>query len=191
MKKTITSIIAGLFLLFAVPCAQAYTLYWYNTDADVWVEDGGVPIEAFAEASQDNTNVFTFKILSDWGSPAVQVDGVTLKISYFIFGPDSGQGELGGSWEIDPLKSWEGQWQWSEHGFLETGSTDYTLSLALGESYPLTLNAWVDPAQTGVSIKLYAGFTLPEEVPVPIPGAAWLLGSGLIGLAGLRRRLFN
>lgn len=28
-----------------------------------------------------------------------------------------------------------------------------------------------------------------DYTPVPIPGAAWLLGSGLIGLAGLRRRL--
>jgi hypothetical protein len=34
--------------------------------------------------------------------------------------------------------------------------------------------------------KPYADFTV-----VPIPAAVWLLGSGLIGLWGLRRRLKN
>lgn len=28
-----------------------------------------------------------------------------------------------------------------------------------------------------------------EYLPTPIPGAAWLLGSGLVGLAGLRRQV--
>jgi hypothetical protein len=32
---------------------------------------------------------------------------------------------------------------------------------------------------------------LPGNAPVPIPAAAWLLGSGLIGLVGLRRRFKN
>jgi hypothetical protein len=32
-------------------------------------------------------------------------------------------------------------------------------------------------------------YTTLETTPVPIPGAVWLLGSGLLGLAGLRRKL--
>lgn len=31
-------------------------------------------------------------------------------------------------------------------------------------------------------------FTNPTAAPVPVPAAAWLLGSALLGLAGLRRR---
>ena len=31
-------------------------------------------------------------------------------------------------------------------------------------------------------------FTFAKSVPVPIPGAVWLLGSGLLGLAGIRVR---
>lgn len=30
--------------------------------------------------------------------------------------------------------------------------------------------------------------TIIDANPVPIPGAAWLLGSGLLGLLGVRRR---
>ena len=30
-----------------------------------------------------------------------------------------------------------------------------------------------------------------SQVPVPIPGAIWLLGSGLVGLIGLRRKYWN
>ena len=30
--------------------------------------------------------------------------------------------------------------------------------------------------------------TIPEAAPVPIPGAVWLLGSGLVGLTGIRRK---
>ncbi len=32
-------------------------------------------------------------------------------------------------------------------------------------------------------------YTTLETTPVPIPGAVWLLGSGLLGLAGIRRKL--
>jgi hypothetical protein len=30
-----------------------------------------------------------------------------------------------------------------------------------------------------------------EKSPVPIPGASWLLGSGLIALAGIRRKIIR
>lgn len=34
-----------------------------------------------------------------------------------------------------------------------------------------------------------ATLTIPASAPVPIPGAVWLLGSGLLGLFGIRRKL--
>ena len=34
-----------------------------------------------------------------------------------------------------------------------------------------------------------AGYDYPDPSPVPIPAAAWLFGSGLLGLVGLRRKL--
>jgi hypothetical protein len=50
-------------------------------------------------------------------------------------------------------------------------------------------NTFHDP---GLSPGLFpdAGYFLVRNsaAPVPIPGAVWLLGSGLIGLIGIRRR---
>ena len=44
--------------------------------------------------------------------------------------------------------------------------------------------SWTNPAY-----EAWYGFTVGANVnPVPIPGAVWLLGSGLIGLIGLRRK---
>ncbi|MGD0237636.1 MAG: VPLPA-CTERM sorting domain-containing protein [Syntrophorhabdales bacterium] len=53
------------------------------------------------------------------------------------------------------------------------------------ESGTISNYAWLSPGITGDST-LYQG--LVTQSPVPIPAAVWLLGSGLIGLAGIRRR---
>ena len=42
---------------------------------------------------------------------------------------------------------------------------------------------WNDSAGT------LTGYVAERNTPVPIPGAVWLLGSGIVGLIGLRRRM--
>jgi hypothetical protein len=48
--------------------------------------------------------------------------------------------------------------------------------------------AWISPGITGGST-VYQGEVAPT--PTPIPSAVWLLGSGIIGLIGLKRRANN
>lgn len=66
-----------------------------------------------------------------------------------------------------------------------------TMAGSNGE-YTLEVNAWVDTiwfSAPGLSIDGQKHeFSVAGVNIVPIPGAVWLLGSGLIGLAGLRRR---
>jgi hypothetical protein len=63
------------------------------------------------------------------------------------------------------------------------------------EYAPYTLNAWVFNFSIGTqgsdnkTYKLYALAVRPGDVAaVPVPAAAWLLGSGLLGLIGMARR---
>jgi hypothetical protein len=65
------------------------------------------------------------------------------------------------------------------------------------------LNFWWNPdngfsggSTTGVvynsiSDNVTGAWVVKDYNPVPIPGAVWLLGSGLVGLAGLRRKFRN
>ncbi len=52
-------------------------------------------------------------------------------------------------------------------------------------------NIWMTDSGTYVTSRTYAGNTWAvfHTSSVPIPGAVWLLGSGLIGLVGIRRNI--
>jgi len=67
---------------------------------------------------------------------------------------------------------------------------------ATGISYIASGRYWTDSSTAGDYLTLgWATATCANDVirgaPVPIPTAAWLLGSGLVGLVGIRRRIFN
>jgi len=72
-------------------------------------------------------------------------------------------------------------------------ATDYTNMLnALtaanlnGQTGNVSNFLWMTPGKSGENVQ-YQGLV----APVPIPGAFWLLGSGLAGLIGIRRKYFG
>jgi hypothetical protein len=78
-----------------------------------------------------------------------------------------------------------------------TGVLDYNVTsisnslvaLATGWGSGKTLRLrWVDDNAETLSPDQIIGLNNVNVTPTPVPAAAWLLGSGLLGLAGLRRR---
>ena len=91
-----------------------------------------------------------------------------------------------GSWNLastsDPYARW-GTWGDSEWDFNTAGITEELL--ADGQYEGLNAIMWFASLPDYADDQLDIPFT---SAPVPIPGAVWLLGSGLLGLAGWRRR---
>ncbi len=73
---------------------------------------------------------------------------------------------------------------------LETSDTD-TLADFISDYFDFE-NRWADNGATSTLVKFSdgeaGGSAQATASPVPIPGAVWLLGSGLIGLVAIRRR---
>ena len=65
-----------------------------------------------------------------------------------------------------------------------SGNFDQTLSLKAGEQLSIMANAVGPDGNGGLAVNL----TNLDVSAVPIPGAVYLLGPGLVGLVGLRRR---
>jgi hypothetical protein len=78
---------------------------------------------------------------------------------------------------------------------LQAGDTLSGLNVAFNTAtvgdfaYLVTLNAFSGNTSSEAELKPITLSILGKVTPVPIPSAVWLLGCGLIGLVGIRRRL--
>jgi len=74
------------------------------------------------------------------------------------------------------------------HYFSESGTASFDITLPQTEWTSNTLgHHWLE-AHVHTSTSTYSNYV---STPVPIPPAAWLLGSGLLGLVAIRRRMRN
>ncbi len=77
-----------------------------------------------------------------------------------------------------------------ENAFVNVG---YTLDTILGpiiDNSPSAVSQFADVATTGGTLS-FSSMSTVTFTAVPIPAAVWLLGGGLIGLLGIRRRFKN
>jgi hypothetical protein len=108
--------------------------------------------------------------------------------AYYDFnanGPQAGWGLL----NTGPFINWQFYSYWSGNeceGYLEDGQVIRSWSFCYaGPSWSPTSNG--HQYNDGKGLPLYAWAVRDGDV-VPIPGAIWLLGSGLIGVIGIRMK---
>jgi hypothetical protein len=83
-------------------------------------------------------------------------------------------------------------WQWDYMMDHNVNTVSLASIVAAGQTFSATYKLYIGDAN-GIDIAPNAATTTTwtwtaNAVPTPIPAAAWLLGSGLMGLVGLRRK---
>ena len=121
---------------------------------------------------------------------------------WFIDGADNNEGPwLGGYYAGAPGTMNSTNWAWvSGEAFSYSAWDDGEPNFAEETALVYFSNDawWGNPVRqpywnnvTPLSTQMQGYVIEWNATPVPIPGAIWLLGAGLAGLAGLRRRLFK
>ena len=142
-----------------------------SPDGGTWVglaDDGNGFIEVFGQTVLGFDIGATYDV--SWyqanfgftgGNVYLNPDAIGLSIDGGLVGLSS-VSPLAGGWTLETVQCM-------------ATATSHDLSFGLG-------------SMAGRSYMSMDGISLAEASPVPIPAAAWLFGSGLIGLAGLKRR---
>lgn len=197
MMKRLSHIIVGVMVIFFV--SGAHAAYLVDTGADISATNPDLDSEQWIAGEfvldfsatitdiegwmygYDGTGSVTIAISNDAGEgPGSEI----YSQSFFPGGPrfqNSWHGISGLSWLLDPGTFWVS---------FEVRDGD-TYSGKMGRADKPLLNnayhengAWVGYDPTNIPVRIQGDVSV-----VPIPGAIWLAGSGLIGLVGLRRKL--
>lgn len=154
--------------------------------------DGGITVSGIKTPSAAGASLMPFAsnltLLSNgvsWTLPTLTGDTRIDKIQVGIYDREVPQAAAGADliyyWYLDPTA---------------TGYTNNSIQLAADHEYTVfvALLELRDPQQNPYMSNIFSrsryfiNFTT-DSAPVPIPGAAWLFGGGLVCLVGLRRKL--
>lgn len=213
MKKRLTAICAGIILLGFAGLAQASlttigTATYGSTDYNLILDDSNngnkvvwldytnnwtnwAAQNSWAPTLDSALTINTFGYDIDWGDsswrlptgfPTKEFDD--LWTNEFGLSPGQGSG-TNGNYTTEELKK-EGFTHLTADSYYWT-STSYDSTYARYYSLHGGLEAIWQKKYSGYGLAIHTVNSV-DTMPTPVPGAIWLLGSGLIGLVGLRRK---
>jgi len=164
-----------------------------------------IATKAEADFIQGHLNPVRFFVVDDNSNPspdgddAVTLsggsfipDGWALQWSDFAGGPWADVGDLGAGLKVDTGSD---DWNLVYFRITKNGSVDNTANLTFfGSDGDLWNNVRIEWDETGLWYTSFSFLTPGDNdnvAPVPLFASAFLLGSGLIGLVGIRRKFRN
>lgn len=204
MKKLIGVLVIVMALVVLAGSVNAATVFTFTSDPGNWVGQG-------KSLSTENLNDFTIKMFTGYGNHIhmnlfwgddfgihdydlflQRKDGKMLEpgqydATEFPFNNLKGTNGITfagearcSNWQVGNFRIHE--IAYSTDGSIEKLAVDF-------EQYESTAYARYEPNyNAGLYGKLRWNSDYPLNNPVPIPGAVWLLGSGIVGVLGLRRK---
>jgi hypothetical protein len=193
MKRTKLLLLIIAFVVFAASSAFADYSYTFNADTSSLAgQTGYIELQYNPGIAPGASNAVVSNYMSD----------ATLLGSAAITGDVTGQ--LPSSVIINNTNAWNDYYQQVTFGtnlkfdLNLTGAAGNTFALSFYSANGTTPVLTNDPNGFATTIDVNANGAvvnkLSDQVTVastPIPAAAWLFGSGLMGLAGIRRKLQN
>lgn len=166
---------AACALLLSVPVAQATTVYTDFYDA------GGIKLGGWGWSSTD-TDSWVFDITTDGFNPATQ-DIASASIDLNM--RDDKDWWWGGTLEFATLTAGGST---SAEFQVTSGTTTLTVTSLVSLSDLGTLDVTLTATQGDFYFDDATLNAVEDHAVVPVPAAAWLFGSGLLGLVGVARR---
>ncbi len=187
-KKAVTGLLAGFVLALSATHASASTVETFDTEAAM---DALVDRDVFAgdfntqwwASTGDLTGLVFFNSYNSTNSISLKDD--SLSILSFDFAEHTHETSTGNTWTwsfFDSLGSLLGTLDYNQTGDSSVQSLDL---VALGFSNVNTVQLSHPFGWLGIDNLEYGDANLS---PVPVPAAAWLFGSALLGFAGWSRR---
>ena len=145
-----------------------------DPDVYTYASNSFFPIDGqlFGNQGRSHNYHFTFELHSQFTYQGGEVFSFTGDDDLWVFIDDTLAIDLGGV-----------------HGAMSASVNLDDLGLTVGETYSFDL-FFAERHTTASNFRIDTSIVL-EQTAVPAPGALWLLGSGLIGLVGLRRKNKN
>jgi hypothetical protein len=207
MKKLLLVCLSLVLVLFITSFAYANYVETFDTDSagfiygygtnftpgtTSWNASGGNPDGYISGVSSNLYSVWTTNT-----SPYGDITGQTLTIDTMVTDSETGTAQFyvgrGDTFYVDGTWDIGADTDWTTHTAVLnsanftpwTGGPNGSLALADVLQAPTEMGIFFSGATASGS----GNFDVDNFGTVPIPGALWLLGSGLIGIVGVRRKL--